>query len=444
MRHKRRTLGVCGVLLALALPAESESPASLSFRDGLVVRAEDGDPRFHLGGLVALDALLYDDRNQRDSGIAIDRALIRADGTFRGLGARIAVDLKGIDTHGGLEEAWLAYTPSDLSRRFRFSAGLMRVPLGIEESIPLEDLSFAGYSFPAYLDSRTDWTLRVDGEFANGIFSYDLAASVGDGFNLRGERVSGPRASARTVLFPLRWVDASFSLLGFYEIPVVSGLFASIAYSYTDSFRGDLDVATPLRNVLFSAGTFEADSSRFLHLGYGIDFGPFRFFHSIVQGGYRGLETPLGEVDLDDQVTAWTMAFSWMLTGESYDSRPFRQRESQHHPTLWPRGAQDADPFPLRPLWGPSKSTSSGFGGLELAIRYSNADIDREFFHLGFTDFNTSSQEFRTFTGAVNWYPVSNLRVTAQVVRTIADQFPAAFDSHGRDTSFLFRLQYAL
>lgn len=55
----------------------------------------------------------------------------------------------------------------------------------------------------------------------------------------------------------------------------------------------------------------------------------------------------------------------------------------------------------------------------------------------------TSSQEFRSFDAAINWYPVANVKATFQVVRTIADQFPDEFDSHGRDTSFVLQLQYS-
>ena len=452
---------VAGLLLTLAarLAAQSEdldlSDAEihgefppwnykLSPWDGFVVQDSDGDPRFHVGGVFVLDYLQLDSRNERDGGLRLDRALLRAEGTFLDFSWRFVPDLKGIDTRG-LDEAWLAWEPESLSRKVRVSTGLMEIPLGIEHSIPEEDLSFAGYSFPAFLDSRTDWGLRVDGEFEEGLFSYDLAATVGDGFNRLGDRVSGPRMSARAVVYPFRWWDYSVSLFDVYEFPLLSGLFASIAYSHTESFEGNLEVANPFRNELFIADRLDADQSDFFYFGYGLDLGPFLLFHEIVRGGYRGLETPAGgEDNLDDQVTAWSAALAWMVTGEPYDSRPFRRRESQRHPTLEPRSAAAEDRFPREPLWRRHKDEGeTGIGALELAVRYSNSDIDREFFNLGFTDFTTSSQEFRTLSVAVNWYPVSNLRVTTQVVRTIADQFPATFDSHGRDTSFVFRLQYA-
>ena len=116
-----------------------------------------------------------------------------------------------------------------------------------------------------------------------------------------------------------------------------------------------------------------------------------------------------------------------MLTGENYDTRPFHQR--------WNR----REDFPRRPLWGGQKT---GIGAIEAAVRYSNADIDREFFNQGLTSFSVSSQEFRTFSVALNWYLVRSLRASVQIVRTLADQGPALLAGNNRDTSGLFRLQY--
>lgn len=181
--------------------------------------------------------------------------------------------------------------------------------------------------------------------------------------------------------------------------------------------------------MLFKVPRFEAEESNFLHLGYGADWGPFLFLHEIVRGGYVGIELQQGRETLPDQVTAWSMTGSWMITGESYDLRPFHQG-----------GGKDAS-FPRQPLWAPGGRI--GPGAFELAARYSNGDIDREFFLLGFTNYTTSSQEFRTFAASLSWYPFRNVRAAFEVVRTLADQRPAAFDSHGRDTSYLFRIQYS-
>ena len=394
--------------------------------NGFQIRqADSAEPLLHLGGVFVTDFAQYDDRNSRDKGLRLDRAIVRVDGSYENLDWRVAPDLRGIDTRGGLDEGWISYTPTSL---FRVTAGLMEIPLTIENTIPEEELSFVGYAFPSYLDGRTDAALRLDGEIEAGLFSYDLAATAGEGFTRLGERVSGTQLSARGVLYPLRAVDLSLHSLG-YEIPLLSGLFFAASYAHTPDFEGPLEVANPFRNKLFEVSRFEASDSDFLHLGYGADLGPFRAVHEFVRGGYRNIEGPAGDETLDDQVTAWSLSLSWMVTGEAYDSRPFRLRDGNY------RAA------PKKPLfWFKER----GLGALELAFRYSNGDIDRDFFDLlGFTDLTTSSQEFRTVSVVVNWYATANVRSSIQIVRTIADQFPQAFDSHGRDTSVFLRLQYS-
>lgn len=400
-----------------------------SVTDGIVWQGDKGYPRIHLGGLFAPDYVNYDPRNTHDSGLRFDRASILLDGFLNpDWEFWIAGDLIGTDTEYGFEEAWISYTRA---RWLRATGGLIQIPLGPEFAIPEAYLAPAGYSFPPYIDGRTAFAIALDGEFRDGFFYYDFVAASGEGFDLLGEKVGGSQFSARLVSYPFRANKTSFSLFG-YEIPVLSGLFGSFAFAYSPSFDRELDVANPLENKLFDVPRLETDSSRLFHFGLGADAGPFRIYGELVQMSLFDLETEQGEVDLEDQIKAWEATFSWMVTGEHYDSRPFMQRELRE---------KMGEYLPGKPLWG--MVGKRGFGALEVAVRYSNADIDRRFFGLGLADFATSSQEFRTFTAAVNWYPIINLRVTAEVVRTLADQFPAVFDSHGRDTSFLFRLQYA-
>ena len=77
-----------------------------------------------------------------------------------------------------------------------------------------------------------------------------------------------------------------------------------------------------------------------------------------------------------------------------------------------------------------------------MAGRFSNADIDRDFFNLGVANFVQSSQEFRTFAAVLNWYASDHFKASFEVTRTIADQDPAGFGGQGRDTSYVLQLQY--
>ena len=198
-----------------------------------------------------------------------------------------------------------------------------------------------------------------------------------------------------------------------------------------------LDVATALRNKLFDTDRLDGRGGTTWNLAFGIDFGPIRIVHETVRSGIEGLLLPNGlREDLEDEITSWHPLVAWRITGEPYDSRSFRQRDDRR-PTP-----------PHRTIDG--GSDTEGWGALELAVRYANADIDRDLQTLGLVAIDPSapppenfrsSQEFRTFSIGLDWDPTAYLRVSGILVRTIADQHPAAFDSHGRDTSGLVRAQ---
>ncbi|MEM7260420.1 MAG: hypothetical protein AAF488_00415 [Planctomycetota bacterium] len=388
-----------------------------------------GVARLRIGGRVGLDGLYYDRRNTRDRRVelgAVDGQLDAEWGprwSFRVIG-----DALGRDSRSGVREGWISFTPN---RHARFTAGLIRATTGIEHSFRRGDHSFVGYGFQAHLDGRTDLGLMIDGEWQRGGFSYALSGLAGEGFDENGDRRTGAQLVARGVSYPARLFNRDEPSTGWARW--IDGLFLNGGIRYGPSFEGHFDVAHPLRNTIFRTTRLEGEELRFQHFGYGFDWGCVRLTHEWTTGGVSELETPGGgTVDLENQITAMTFTAAWMITGEPYDSRPLVQRE------------RPVRTRPLRP-WSNSEELTDGdpgFGAWELAVRYSNADIDRRFFTTGFTRFDQSSQEFRALTVALNAHLGPELRVTAQFVRLIADQRPSAFDSHGRDSSFLLRVQW--
>ena len=166
----------------------------------------------------------------------------------------------------------------------------------------------------------------------------------------------------------------------------------------------------PSRSLELHAGGLFA--AYFVHVTTGVDVAWFRFRHEFVVGSLRGVETSQGKMNFLNQITSWSATLSCMLSGEPYDGRPLPGGEER------------------------------GAGSWEIALRYANADIDRRFFEFGLTDYDRSSQEFRSFCGAVNWRPLRAVRVTAEGIRTIADQHPSGFGGSGRDTAFVFRVEF--
>lgn len=281
--------------------------------------------------------------------------------------------------------------------------------------------------FPVFLTSRTDWGLRLDGELREGLLYYELVGALGEGFDLFGQKRGEGLLAARAMSYPLRFLDWKVDV-GPYEIPLVSGLFVNFAYAWSPDYDSHLDVATPFRNKLFDVARLDGDEASFWVFSYGVDLGPVRAFHEITRGSIDGVRLPSGlRQDFDDQIRSWQAVVSWRITGEPYDSRPFDHRD-----------ALRPDP-PARPMDG--EGADRGIGSIELAFRYANGDIDRDFFTEGFTSPNMSSQEFRQVAVAINWDPIASVRLAAEVLRIIADQRPWVFDSHGRDTSAMFRVQ---
>jgi hypothetical protein len=382
--------------------------------EGLRWRSSDGALELHGGGVFAGDAIWQTSGHPPGSALRTDYAAPFVEARYREVwSARLVGDLEGTKTPANLYEASVAWQRND---DLRVSLGLMPLPLGFEEAIPYDDLPFAGYSFARYMSYRTDWAARVQFQLGEGIFDADLSASLGDGFDWNGNPRRDPQLSGRGFVRPLRFMagpDASWlgSLLG--------GFFLGGGYAHAFDYQGELDIRSPVGGELFDTPRFEADYSHYYTIVAGFEVGPVRFFYEGTQGGYFNADTPVGEQDLDNQTDSWQATLSWRITGEPYDGRIFREREPPG------RGPE---------LLGPN--------AWEVAARYANADIDRDFFAFGLTDDTTSSQEFRSFSLAVNWYATRNLRVSAEFVRTQADDDIKSLGFDGDDSAGILRAQY--
>jgi hypothetical protein len=413
----------------LAAPAAGEphgelGPFGWKLSDGIVYEDASRELRVDLEGRGALDYLQWDDRNARSQQLRMDRALIGVHADVgRYADVRVIADPIGIDSPANLWEAWASLSPG---RYARVTMGLLPISLGVEHTLGEAAQGLPGRpGFLAFLTGRTDVALRLDGELGDGLLYYDLTGALGEGFDLFGQRRGDPQLSARLMSHPLRFLDWKVDV-GPYTIPLVSGVFASFGWAFATDYDGHLDVATPLRNKLFDVPRLDGDDADFWVFGYGIDLGPVRVIHEVTRGSLGGVRLPppsTSREDFDDQIHSWQLVVAWRVTGEPYDSRLFDRRDA------------------LRPDRPAHPITDGGIGAVELAFRYANADMDRDLFLAGFTSEGISSQEFRQVAGAVNWDPTASLRVSAEVVRIIADGYPAVFDSHGRDTSYLLRAE---
>jgi len=376
--------------------------------EGLRWTSSDGEIALHAGGVYAGELVLHDSHNTQGSGLRTDLAKPILEGAYGDAWrARIAGDLEGTKTAANLYEAFVAW--QGLSW-LRVSGGLLQLPLGFEAGTRPEDLALVGHSFSYFMDYRTDWALRAEGSVADGIFEWDVAYALGDGFDANGEAQRGARASARAFVRPLRSLAAPDA--GWLD-SLAAGFILGGGYAHTWNWDGQLRIRNPAGSRLFDTQDFEADRSRFYTVTVGFEVGPVRVFYEGTQGGYFDVDTPLGVRDLEDQTDSWQATIAWRITGEPYDGRIFRER----------------DAAPLGPnVW-------------EVALRYANADIDRDFFAFGLTDYTTSSQEFRSTSLALHWHATPNLRLSAEYVRTQADDDIATLGYEGQDDAAILRAQ---
>ncbi len=358
---------------------------------------------FYFGGQVAVDAIGYDRDNRKNDGLRWETLNLLISGNY---GDRfdffVEPDLLGIDTKNNLFEAWAGWriTP-DLHLR----AGQVKVALNTELATRPENFPCLDYGFSSYLDGRYDLGVQVDGALLNNCIWYEATVTAGAGFDLDGNRRSDPLLALRTVVFPAQFIDLNF----------LANWFAGLGLSWGPDYDDNIFVQTPLRSTVFTTRNLHGDDYRSRHFEAGWYNGPFRI----------GAERVRCEIEEFDQITSWSAYASWNITGETM---------------RWERGG-----------WQPS-SRQSGRGQtflnlpgcLELAFRYSNADIDRALFDTGMTAYDPSTQEVRTATVNLSWSPRPGLQIAAGWVKTIADHELTTLGGTNRDSSYILRARLVL
>lgn len=399
--------------------AEEESEVEVEFDldwedfHGLEIHTPDVD--MHLGGRFALDLIKYGHANERSSGLELDDARLILDGSTGSFRWWVEPDLVGVDTPRNLYEMWGAW---DIDPLLRLTGGQLRVAFSSEFATREEDLPFAGYAFPSYLDGRYDVGLRADGDLLPDGLWYEATATAGKGFNLEGNRIQSPLYALRLVTHPFAaWSPEEPGILKHFN-----GFFLGAAYSHLRDFDDPIILTTPYESTVFRTPDLDGDSGRWLHYEVGYHNGPFRFAWERVTGEAQDVPIGAGLEEDMDQLTSWALYGTWNITGEEQN---------------WERGR-----------WVKSTTAKGSWkdwidipGRWELGARYSNADIDRGLFDYGITNYMISTQEVRTFSLELGWFPTPFSRLSLGWVKTIADHELITFGNTNRDSSFLLRLE---
>ncbi|MGD9106407.1 MAG: porin [Desulfobacterales bacterium] len=377
--------------------------------------------KIHLGGLLAVDAIKYDKDNKKDSGLRWETVNLRITGRYGDkFHFYIEPDLLGIDTKNNLYEAWAGW---DITPALQVKVGQIRVALNSEFATRPEDFPSIDYGFSSYLDGRYDLGLQVDGLLWDSAIWYQGSVTAGQGFDLDGNRKSEPQCSIRTVVFPMRG----------FEYNLLKDGFLGLSFAWSPDYDDEIFLQTPLRSTVFTTQDLDGDSARWIHAEFGWYWGPFRMGAERVDGEIQDVKVGNALPQDFDQLTSWSAYASWNITGE----RMRWERGRWLLPMLDDRPEDKKQVFDFLKFLDP-------LGCLEVAFRYSNADIDRGLFDSGLTTYNPSTQEVRTATLNLNWYPQPGLKVTAGWVKTIADHELSTLGGTNRDSSFVLRMNLSL
>lgn len=372
----------------------------------LPVAAGDGDGPgltrgdWWFGGLASIDGLRLGHGNARSSGLETDRLAILAEHTG-GWQFALETDLDGEETPRNLRSAWFGGGDPE---RLAWRVGQFAVGPTSEAASPHGVLPFVGRGFAAHLAGVTDSGLAVErGDTA----WLGLTATAGHGFGLRGHRRAGPRYGLRAGWQPLA------------EAAGDPGPYLALGLAEARDLDDPVELAQPLGQTVFTTPDLDGRSSRTLALELGWAGERWLLAYESAQTRLDGVALPGGGRRDFDQLGSFTLSAAAYLRGRA--PAWVRGRWQRRAPALdGPDG--DAE----RPLF--------------LALRYSNADIDRDLFDVGLASFDPSTQEVRSASVAVGGWWDDRTRLVLQWVKTIADHELGTFSGRNRDSSWVLRV----
>lgn len=365
------------------------------------------------GAVWSVNGIAYDSRNSKHSGFETETASLLLDGLHEGgFRLHVDVDLDGEDTRSNLWEAWGEWP---LGPRSWVRVGQMRVPLGSSFATKEEDHSLVGYAFPPYLAGRHDVGAMLDGYLAPDTWS-SVAATFGRGFDLDGRNLSSKQLAVRLQQTAASDGDGAFE-----------GPYVGLSLAWSPEYDDPIQLDTPLEQTVFTTRDLDGGDAFWQHLEFGWRANRLRASAELTHGAVNDIPVGGGrEVDAD-QLTSWAAEVVFSLRGEA---------------ARWQRGAWVPARGPLGSRPTPDAQGEVPELPIELAVRYSNADIDRVLFDEGITTYNPSTQEVRTFSAAVGGLVTPDTGLTLQWVKVIADDDLRVFGGHNRDSSWVLRFDH--
>lgn len=315
---------------------------------------------------------------------ALRRARLVFEGTlFENVDFRVMPDFAGSAVT--LQDAYLNLRYFPLAQ---VQAGQFKAPFGLERLQSATALTFIERGFPTQLAPNRDLGVMLAGDFHEGLLTYQLAAMNGvtDGSSAASDSDNAKDVVARVFTQP------------FLETPwtPLQGFGLGGAVTFGHQKRATTTYKTNGQDTFFKYATGVTEQGDRLRFGPQATYywGPFGALFEWTRSEVDLVNT-LGATQQAD-VTAWQIAGSYVLTGESAGFK----------------GVVPRAPF------RPSDGT---WGALEFAARYHTLAVDDDVFASGFASLAASAREARAWTVGTNWYLNPFVKISLNYERTRFD-----------------------
>jgi phosphate-selective porin OprO/OprP len=382
------------------------SPAPIAGYDsgGFFLQTPDESFRFTIQGLLQVRGLFYEPGlDERTSEFTLNRMRFELGGAFHER-YLFHVEPNFSEDDVELEEAWIGADLAEHGPRLLF--GRMKEPFSLEEMLPLRHMDFPTFSILNQFVPAEDHGVTLLGGSRDAQVEYGAALYNGTG----GDDLNSDKdVAGRFVARP--WAEDEGALLRRLQFG------GAVTYGRED---GDLEGTELVTETKAPFAVFEpgatADGDR-LRLGLEAAWlsGPFALQAEAIQ-----ITEDLTGVggDVESETRGWYAAASWVLTGED---KLFSGVKPRH------------------PLW--VKSEDAGKGALQLALRYSDLELDEALVEAGLLAASSFPESVRTLDVGLNWYATANAKVMVHFVHTeYAEEIEFDGDARSSEDALLVQL----
>jgi len=301
-----------------------------------------------------------------------------------------------------------AYADLRFDPAYTLRVGKFKSPVGLERLQSSSSLPMIERSFPTELAPNQDIGAQLQGELAEGTFSYALGV-----FNGAPDGRDSPTTDADD--------NVEFAGRVFFEPRALRGFAFGLGASVGDKQGAGNNFLpryrTPGQNTFFSYRSSVAADGR--HVRWSPQAYYYRNRLGLLGEWIRSEQELVSGATRDDiSNEAWQLTASWVLTGEDASYRGV---------------ARPAHPFAI---------DGDGWGAFELVGRYGELDIDDDAFPV-FADPGLAPTLARSWAIGLNWYLNPNLKVVFNHVRTDFDGGAAAGADRPDEEIFFSRVQVA-